>query len=134
MQSLKIFYITILCLVLAAWLSACGGGSAISVTQEQNGGSVELKTGGILEVRLESNPSTGYSWQVVGLQGNVLEQQGEAEYKAESALPKPGSGGVEIFRFKALQPGELALRLAYSRPWEKDVEPIETFELLVVVK
>lgn len=109
----KITHLLVLYLLFATLFAACGRGSVTSVTEAQNGGSVELKTGGILEVTLSSNPTTGYTWQVVDLKGDVLAQQGEAEYKADSALPLPGSGGVETFRFKALQPGEAKLKLVY---------------------
>ena len=30
-----------------------------------------------------------------------------------------GSGGVELFTFKALGEGRTLLRMAYKRPWEK---------------
>jgi inhibitor of cysteine peptidase len=124
----------LLVLLSILFLVACGGGSGVAVGKAQNGGSVELETGSVLEVRLESNPSTGYSWQVVDLNGEVLVQKGDAEYKSASVQPKLGSGGVEIFHFKASQPGEVVLKLVYHRPWETDVEPADTFELAVMVK
>jgi len=37
-------------------------------------------------------------------------------------------------RFEAASAGRTELELAYRRPWEKNVPPIETFKLTVVVK
>ena len=44
-----------------------------------------------------------------------------------------GVGGTEIFRFEA-STGETSLSLVYHLPWEKDVEPLETFTVQVVVR
>ena len=115
-------------------LAACGSGKVNVVTQDQDEGQVSLAVGQTLEVRLDSNPTTGYSWQVLDLAGGVLAQEGDAEYKSSSSQPMPGQGGMEIFRFKAILPGEVTLKLVYRRPWETDVEPADTFELAVMVK
>lgn len=120
--------------LLALSLVSCGGSSGTTVTQDQDGGSVELKTGAMLEVRLASNITTGFSWQLLDLQSGVLVQQGAAVYEENKPGSSLGAGGVDIFRFKAAQPGEIVLKLVYRRLWETDVEPEDTFELLVVVK
>ncbi len=72
-------------------------------------------------IALGSNPTTGYSWQerhdesVLKLEENTYEV-GE---KAKEGLV--GVGGVEYFRFKALQTGETEITMVYKRPWEEMV-------------
>ncbi len=107
----------------------------VNVDEKDDGSQVELEQGQILVVTLESNPTTGYSWQVVEAQGSILEQMGEAEFKQSDTGEPPlvGAGGWEIFRFKAISAGQMTLKLAYRRPWEEGVEPLKTFSIQVAV-
>jgi predicted secreted protein len=107
----------------------------INVNEENDGGQVELELGQILVVTLESNPTTGYSWQQAENQEPILEQMGEAEFKPSETGESPlvGTGGWEIFRFKAISPGQMTLKLIYRRPWEEGVEPVKTFTLDVII-
>jgi inhibitor of cysteine peptidase len=107
----------------------------INVTEENNGGQVELEQGQILIVTLQSNPTTGYQWEVVENQESILEQSGEAQFKPsdEGEPPMVGTGGWEIFRFKAISAGQMTLKLIYHRSWEEGVEPANTFSLDVII-
>jgi inhibitor of cysteine peptidase len=105
----------------------------VKATIDDAGREMELKKGQTLVVTLEGNPTTGYSWEVAEpLDEQVLRQVGEAEFKQESDLV--GAGGVQILRFEAVNAGTITLKLVYHRPWEKDVEPLETYSLQVVVR
>ena len=108
----------------------------ILVEKTDNGNRVELKKGQTLVVTLESNPSTGYSWEVAEGMGTVLQQQGEAEFQPAKTGDQQlvGAGGSETLRFEAAAAGETTLKLVYHRPWEKEVEPLETFSIEVVVR
>ena len=97
-----------------------------------NGGRADLAEGEVLVITLESNPTTGYSWQIAAGGGSVLQQIGEAEFSPQSDLM--GAPGVETFRFEAASSGQAELSLLYQRPWEKDVEPLQTFSLQVFVQ
>ena len=96
---------------------------------------VPLELGQILVVTLESNPSTGYQWEVVEDPNSILEQIGDSEFvqREQTDPPMVGAGGWEIFRFKAVNTGQMNLQLVYRRTWETDVEPINTFSIDVVV-
>ena len=128
-------YRLLVVVILFAMLPTAGCASAsdeIDVDMSDNGGQVDLNVGQILVVSLESNPTTGYRWEVAEIDDEILRQEGEAEYEAESDLV--GAGGVETFRFKALAAGEGELKLVYRRSWEEGVEPIEVFSIEVDVK
>ena len=119
-------------LVLALF-SGCGT-NGISLTDADNGKQIALQPGDILTVTLESNPTTGYSWQVMELNQGILVQDGDPEYKqSPGSEGMVGAGGTETFRFKAVGSGETSLGLGYMRPWES-VPPIETFTLQVSVE
>jgi predicted secreted protein len=106
----------------------------VDVNEADNGGQVELELGKLLVVTLESNPSTGYQWELVENNDSVLKQFGQTEYKSSDTgvSPRVGAGGWEIFRFKAVSAGQTTLELVYHRPWE-DAEPLKTFSIQVMV-
>jgi inhibitor of cysteine peptidase len=107
---------------------------SVEVDVDNDGGQVELELGQILVVTLESNPSTGYCWELPENNESILEQLGEAEFiSSDTSEPPPvGAGGWEIFRFTATGTGQVTLNLVYHRPWE-DVEPLKTFSIQVIV-
>jgi inhibitor of cysteine peptidase len=124
--------LVLLASVLLVLIFAAGCAKNMEVDEEMNGGSVVLEQGQTLVLKLASNPTTGYDWEIVDLNGAILEQVGEVDYKSDSALI--GSGGVNTYTFKAVGSGNVKLSLVYHRSWEKDIPPIETFELDVTVK
>ena len=111
------------------------GAEEVNVDEADDGGQIELEQGQILVVTLQSNPTTGYSWEKAENQEPILEQIGETEFKQTETNWPPviGAGGWEIFRFKAMSPGKMALQIVYRRPWEEDVEPVDSFSLDVTI-
>jgi inhibitor of cysteine peptidase len=106
----------------------------IEVNEDNDGGQIELELGKLLVVTLESNPSTGYRWELLENNESILKLFGQAEFKpSENSGPRMvGAGGWEIFRFKAVSAGQMTLELVYHRSWE-DVKPLKTFSIQVVV-
>lgn len=108
---------------------------AVKLTDGDDGKAVELRVGQVLEITLEANPTTGFGWEVLEVEGAVVEQQGEKAYKPrETDGRRVGVGGWETFTFKAVKAGAAELKLVYRRSWEKDVEPAKTFAVKVTVK
>lgn len=114
-----------------ALLSGCGT-NRMHLTNADNGKQVAVKSGDVIVVTLESNPTTGFSWQLTEMDNAVLKQVGEVKYESDGRNI-PGAGGTETFRFEAVSAGEVALTLWYMRPWES-VQPLETFTIQVVVQ
>ena len=118
------------------WLSGCGGAAgpvAVELQAADNGSAVEVAAGGSVKITLEGNPSTGYTWEAKDLDAALLEQGGEAAFVSDSP-DLLGAGGKLTFTFKALKAGTTKLTLIYHRPWETDVEPVDTFSVNVTVK
>ena len=95
----------------------------VTVVSGQTGGQVSLKVGAVLEVRLEANHTTGYSWIAAPVANPVLMRQGAAKYEEHASGGKAGVGGVEVWRFKAMKTGKQGLSFEYRRPWEKNTLP-----------
>ncbi len=109
----------------------------INLSMDYNGWQIELTKGQTFNVTLEANPSTGYSWEVVELNNNILRQIGEPEYRQISNItsePMAGVPELQIFRFEAIDTGRTTLGLVYRRLWEKDVPPQNNFSIDLVVR
>jgi inhibitor of cysteine peptidase len=111
--------------------SAVGASSTMTVTDQNNGKTIDLAKGGTLVVELSSNPSTGYSWALTGDPAPL--KLVSSDYKQTDQAGKMGAPGVQQFRLEATAPGSSALKLVYRRPWEKSVAPARTFALHVKV-
>ena len=100
-----------------------------------DGRQIELNEGQVLVISLESNPSTGYMWEVEEADEAILHQMGKIEFESESyLLGAPillGAPGKQIVRFEAVAAGWADLRLVYRRPWERGMKPAKTFSLQV---
>jgi inhibitor of cysteine peptidase len=100
----------------------------VAVEQKQSNSMVAIARGATLVLRLRSNPTTGYSWQIAGIDGKRLQPIGKPTYvRPASALP--GAGGYQEFRFQALADGMTTVTLNYARPFEKNAAPGRTYSL-----
>ncbi len=131
---LRINAIALLLTVLVLAIG-CSISKEVSVVASDSGSQVELKKGQTLIFTLESNPTTGYQWEVIECNDSILQQKGKAEFKSFNTGNRPSSGksGMETFRFEAQNPGKGTLKLVYHRSWEKEIEPLKTFTLQVKV-
>ena len=101
----------------------------IRLTEEDNDRLAEIGEDQVLVISLESNPSTGYSWEVAAINEDVLHQVGETEF--EQLSPLLGAPEKQILRFKSTGTGQSTLRLVYHRSWEKGVKPSREFSVQV---
>lgn len=106
-------------------------GKSVDVEEEDNGDTIHVLPGETIRVKLRSNPSTGFSWEL----GPIEEGFFEVESKFEADPHREGEagyGGCEIWKFKAEQSGETDISLFYARSWE-DKDPAKAFKLHVVI-
>ena len=75
-----------------------------------------LALGQIGEIRLPSNPSTGYRWALVEPSTDLLTLLDHDFTAARSELM--GAPGEERWSFQAVRKGAGELRFEYRRPWE----------------
>jgi inhibitor of cysteine peptidase len=129
------------CAVVAALFVTTQGADAgqfgpekATIITEQTRGDVSLKVGAVLEVRLEANHTTGYSWVAAPVANPVLMRQGFARYEEHASGGKMGAGGVEVWRFKAVKAGKQGLQFEYRRPWEKGSPPTKMVTFSVTVE
>ena len=129
-----IFTTTLLTLLASAQDSpvADSKASTMTVTDQDNGKTIDLAKGDTLMVELSSNPSTGYGWKVKGDPSPL--KLASSDYKQPDQSGKVGAPGVQQFRFDASAAGTSKLELVYRRPWEKGVAPARAFTVDVNVR
>ena len=74
-----------------------------------------VKSGQNFDIVLPANASTGYHWQITGTPDASLLQSTGQSYLSEQPV-MPGSGGVEVWIFTALAPGETKIEYGYFPP------------------
>lgn len=84
-------------------------------TDPATGTDITLRPGGKLNLKLNSNPTTGYYWYLKDIDASKIDQLSE-NYVADPA-PEGlvGSGGHQMFVFEALSTGKSKLQLSYER-------------------
>ena len=107
-------------------------GCAQTYRTSDDGKTAQVNVGKTFEVQLDGNPTTGYQWQLVKIDETLVEQVGTAQYEPKSNLI--GASGTDTFTFKAIKASQSTLQFTYSRPWEKDVKPAQTYTLMIDAK
>ncbi|UCG09973.1 MAG: protease inhibitor I42 family protein [Dehalococcoidia bacterium] len=104
-------------MILALTLvTGCGSAETYSDAEQ----AIDIGVNQEFTIALNSNPTTGYSWQE-SYDESVLELVDKSYRPGAEAEPEVvGAGGTEYFQFKALQPGETELVMTYKRGWEEE--------------
>lgn len=98
---------------------------------------LEVQAGETFEVRLCSNPTTGFQWaENAQISDAAVLKQENHKFIGPESEPPPASGtpGQEIWAFKALKQGSSEVYLEYSRPWEGGEKGEWTCTVNVIVK
>ncbi|MFX1258474.1 MAG: protease inhibitor I42 family protein [Promethearchaeota archaeon] len=88
----------------------------------------EVKLGDVFKVSLDSNPSTGYRWEV-DFDTDYIKLKEKFYIPLSSKL---GAGGKESFSFSTLKHGKTAITMQYKRSWEKKVIKKEIFVIEII--
>jgi predicted secreted protein len=103
----------------------------IKVDINSNNSTVSLQPGQQLELTLDSNPSTGYSWAyATEFDTKVITELSSTYIEPTSGLV--GATGQNVWTYKALAVGKTTIQLNYLRSWEEN-STIKTFTLNIEV-
>jgi len=117
---------------LVAFSSACSTGGNKgrgSFTETDSGKTFATSPGATFDIRLKGNYTTGYSWNIVTCDKNIVQPTSSQYTPNQPQLT--GSGGVQHYTFNIVGKGQTTLKIAYQRVWEKDVAPAQTFTLQI---
>ena len=83
-------------------------------TEADDGKTVQEPLGETFGIRLQENPSTGYSWNLSLTEGLSLTAD---EYIASPSAGRVGAGGVQSYTLVTTAKGDQLARAEYRRPW-----------------
>ena len=122
-----------LALLFALAFTSCSEAGG-TLTGKNNGGSIDMEVNDLVNIELESNPTTGYGWFLSEeTDGSIIALTDSEFIEPKKDKKIMGAAGLELFTFKAVSNGKTSIILNYERPWEEVVEPLEVFEINVSV-
>jgi inhibitor of cysteine peptidase len=120
-------------LLAAAAVTGCGKDPRerptpeVVLTDADAGAIVSVGVGTRIVVRLESNPSTGYSWVATPPSG-VLRAVGK-DSTEPGETGRVGVPGTQMFAYEVVAAGLERIELRYERSWER--VPVKSFSVTV---
>lgn len=106
--------------------------ATLTVTKEQAGREIALKVGDILLIELPGKSGTGYSWLVEETFAPYLKLMDQTTRQLKEG--RLGGPVMQVWRFKAAQPGACEINLALYRPWEGVGKAVDHFRLKLQIE
>ena len=122
----------------AAAKPATGGGDCalcrteahqLHLGKAENGGTITVKKGSILKVKLRGNPTTGFTWND-STPADVIKLSGKIGHQAGG--PALGAPGMSTATYQAMNTGKTQIVLEYKRVFENK-PPVNTVKINIVV-
>ena len=105
--------------VIGAASPRTADGDKFNLTEADNGKNIEVHTGDIIRITLESNITTGYSWENADKVDKDILALDANDYVSD---PNPeeldGVGGNTVIVYRALKPGKAKIDLVYLQSWD----------------
>ena len=111
------------------------GPNTVVVTPDPTGPQMAtLNVGDMLVVEMPTIPEEGFEWVLPYLETAILSQVGEAKYIPDTA--EGSAGGVTLFQFKAVGPGETNLALEFAKMSDdiSDIVTKDAFGVTIIVE
>ena len=102
-----------------------------TLSEADNGRSIDIHAGGILLVRLHENASTGYRWALDDVASPLIAVH-DVEYAGQSQAL--GSPGEVQWRIEAKSPGTAQIDLKLWRQWEGDSSIQKRFGIVLKIR
>jgi predicted secreted protein len=102
------------------------------VESNHRSGDFEVEVGDKIRLELCSNPTTGFQWDYEMTTGNVLKEE-DHDFE-EPKADVPGTPGIELWTFEAVEKGTTEVQMEYSQPWDGGIKKEWTYNLRVTVE
>ena len=101
------------------------------ITDKAAGKTLRLPASGLMALKLDSNPSTGYGWQF-SCSSPAVSKVGSSFTIPRADEERMGAPGVEILVLAVTKPGTYNIRMDYKRSWEK--MSLQSFNFIVIAE
>ncbi len=100
----------------------------LDITKADKGKQFSVQAGDSIVLHLEENPTTGYQWEVDGMDNEMMDLEGSSFALGGGA--GIGGGGIRVFRYQPKKSGATRISLKLWRSWEGEPSVVERFEVL----
>jgi inhibitor of cysteine peptidase len=99
----------------------------VEVTAADAGKAVRAAVGNLVTITLQSNPSTGYNWELRDFDYGVADFYKSETLPADGGNVLFGAPSKTVVTLQAVKPGTQDIKLVYRRLWEPPDQVAETF-------
>jgi predicted secreted protein len=100
----------------------------VEVTARNLNQIVRAAVGNLIRITLESNPSTGYNWELRDFEfGVAVFHSSDLVARDSGGNVLFGAPGDTVITLQAVKPGRQDIKLVYRRQWEPPDQIAETF-------
>jgi inhibitor of cysteine peptidase len=92
---------------------------------------IDAQKGRTFTITVPANPTTGYQWQLARPLNDTMVKLIKSEYIADDTA-LIGSGGKQVWKFRALEEGRTAIALKYVKLSEKNATPEVRYFIIVI--
>lgn len=103
----------------------------LSIVETDNGRTANVRLGGLVQITLPENATTGYRWAIERYSEECIEAVASEPHYPANAI---GSGGEVAFLFRARKVGMGEISLRRWRHWEGDSSITARFRLRLAVQ
>jgi inhibitor of cysteine peptidase len=105
----------------------------VEVTAADAGKAVRAAVGNLIAITLQSNPSTGYNWELRDFDYGVADFYKSETLPADGGNVLFGAPSKTVVSLQAVKPGSQDIKLVYRRSWEPPDQVAETFAFRLLV-
>jgi len=106
-------------IVIGAASPQVATGEEFNLTENDNGKKIEVHPGDVIRITLESNITTGYSWENADkVDKNILALDANDYVSDPNPEELDGVGGSAVIVYRAMKPGKAKIDLVYLQSWE----------------
>lgn len=105
----------------------------VELTAADAGKTVRAEVGDLVVITLQSNPSTGYNWELRDFDYGAADFYKSETLAADSGNALFGAPTKTVITLQAVKPGSQDITLVYRRLWEPPDQVAETFQFRLLV-
>jgi predicted secreted protein len=116
-------------LVVVVQITVAG---TVTLTKKNQGETVEVSVGDVIQIELSGTPTTGYWWHFDPLDSQYVEVvKRDIVHSPNKTLE--GAPATGIWHLKAKRPGLIKIEASYARSWEKHIPALAEFRIILKI-
>jgi inhibitor of cysteine peptidase len=115
-DGMRTYRFLLVMVLAAACCTALATAAVLPVSERDNGRTIGARVGDTILLKLQENPSTGYTWTLSVTPGLTVTR----DQHSPSILRRMGAPGTHEWQIRVMQSGEQTISAVYSRAWEAE--------------